>query len=85
MPEYEGQRFRMIHDPGTGSVRAQPTPEYVAWLTAQLARSAENERTVDRWLLGGMVGRLVRRGGVLEIDTSEPDAGGEIVIFEEGE
>ena len=85
MPEYEGQRFRAVRNPGTGTLRYEPTPEYAAWVTAHLARAAEDERTVDRWLLGGMVGRLVRRGGVLEVDTSDPQHVGEIVIIEEGE
>ena len=86
MPEYEGQRFRAIRNPGTGTLRYEPTLEYAAWVTKKLARAAEDERTVDRWLLGGMVGRLVRRrNGTLDVDTSNPQHVGELVIFEEGE
>ncbi len=84
MTDFDGQRFRIIHDPASGTARYEATAAYEAWVKAQLAKAAADEQTIDRWLLGGMIGRLVRRnGGALEVDTSDPQHVGELVIFVE--
>lgn len=86
MTEFDGQRFRAIRNPESGTLRYEATPEYEAWLKQQIARAEADEMTVDRWIVGGMVGRLVRRnGGPVEIEPCDPAHDGELVIHEEAE
>lgn len=84
MPDpFHGDRVRVTTDPATGETRAELTPEYAAWWAERIHRSEVDERAVERWLMGGMVGRLVRRnGGPIEVEACDPEHDGELRIHE---
>lgn len=80
---YHDERFERIHT-GDGTIRYAITPDYAAYLDRLQSTWSADEETIAGWFASGMVGRLVRRDGELMVDTSDPNANGELVIFEEG-
>ena len=80
---FDGERIRHIVDPDTLEHRAELTPAYARWWAERIARAEVDERAVEEWLMGGMVGRLVRYGdGPVEVEACDPDENGEFVIRE---
>ena len=79
---FDGQRFRSVRMP-TGALRCEITDEYRAYLDRMVAMREDVETELWSWVAGGMVGRLVLQDGKLTVDTSDPNANGELVIHEE--
>ena len=83
MPEpYRGERIRLVRQPD-GTTHAELTPEYAAWWAERIHRAEVDEATVEQWVMGGMVGRLVRYGdGPVEVEPCDPADDGEFGIRE---
>ena len=78
---FDGQRFRSVRMP-TGALRCEITDEYREWIDRNLMLGADIETLFWQYVANGMVGRLVLHDGKLTVDTSDPNANGELVIHE---